>query len=204
MTFPKINGMGSIKVDKFEPVEQELNKSPCNNRRCPKVRCNLHEKWHKHTQTLPGLHNESMWMTWCKFCQDADRILTKDANSDRNLQCSNDLRGQCESQHLTLVRAVILVRAIQCVKLYGSERMTFGVKKMTGNLGGVHNMAIVWKLVNTPIFSTFYFHLSSTWTNKTFGHRSGKKKLKLYKSRMNSWIQNEFVRLSYGIHVLCS
>lgn len=76
----------------------------------------------------------------------------------------------------------------ECVKWYASERRRFRMKEMTANLGEVQNRAMVWKSVKTTIFFICYFHLSSTWTNKTFGHRSAqKKKLKLYKFRMNSY-----------------
>lgn len=75
----------------------------------------------------------------------------------------------------------------ECVKWYASERRRFRMKEMTANLGEVQNRAMVWKSVKTAIFFICYFHLSSTWTNKTFGHRSAKKKLKLYKFRMNSY-----------------
>lgn len=51
----------------------------------------------------------------------------------------------------------------ECVKWYASERRRFRMKEMPANLGE-------WKWVNTPIFFTCYFNLSSTWTNKTFGH----------------------------------
>lgn len=75
----------------------------------------------------------------------------------------------------------------ECVKWYASDRRRFRMKEMTANLGEAQNRAMVWKSVKTAIFFICYFHLSSTWTNKTFGHRSAKKKLKLYKFRMNSY-----------------